>query len=125
MYHKTNLTKKPELVVWKEVFWDYFLSWSLWTWIYLNNPTGLTYWNSKLFISDTSNNRVLYLSWNLIYPLLDINDWIYQPKWLYFDNLLNRYFLATQIVLLCMAILIWLKIIVAQNIFIYSSTNRR
>lgn len=40
-----------------------------------------------------------------------------------FDNLLNRYFLATQVVLLCMAILIWLKIIVAQNIFIYSSTS--
>jgi len=40
-----------------------------------------------------------------------------------FDNILNRYFLIIQIVLLFVAILIWFKIIVAQNIYIYSSTN--
>lgn len=40
-----------------------------------------------------------------------------------YENILNRYFVLGQIFLLVAVILIWTKIIVAQNIFVYSSTN--
>ncbi len=83
---KTNTSKKPELIVGQNMFWDYFSSWAVWTWIYLNNPSGLAYWDWKLFIADSWNNRIIYLSWGLVYPLLDINDNIYNPKWLYYDS---------------------------------------
>jgi len=48
--------------------------------------------------------------------LNDIADSLYK-------NVLNRYLVLGQIVLLCAAVLVWIKIITAQNIFIYSSTN--
>jgi hypothetical protein len=48
--------------------------------------------------------------------LNDITDSLY-------TNVLNRYFVIGQIALFSVAILIWMKIIVAKNIFVYSSTN--
>jgi len=40
-----------------------------------------------------------------------------------YENILNRYFVISQIVLFVITFAIWKKIIVVQNIFIYSPTN--
>ena len=47
-----------------------------------------------LYISDTLNNRVLYLSWWLVYSLLDDDAWIDEPTWLYYDNSNNSLYIA-------------------------------
>jgi hypothetical protein len=73
-------------IIWKWVFWDFFEEGISWTWIYLNSPTWMaSFWN-KLYFSDTLNNRVLYLSWSTIYKLLDENDWLIEPTWLFYDT---------------------------------------
>lgn len=72
------------LLVWKSIFWSTL--WTNWTDTYLNYPTGLAYWASKLFISDTWNNRILYLSWTTIWTLLDVDDGILEPTGLYYDS---------------------------------------
>lgn len=73
-------------IVWKWVFWDLFEEWLSWTWIYLNNPTWMSSDSEVLYISDTLNNRVLYLSWSTIHKLLDENDWLVEPTWLYYNS---------------------------------------
>jgi len=73
-------------IVWKWVFWDFFQEWSSWTWIYLNSPTWMASDWEVIYISDTLNNRILYLSWSTIHKLLDENDWILEPTWLYYDS---------------------------------------
>lgn len=84
----TNFIK----IVWKDVFWDEFSDWSIWTWVFLNNPTGLSYatiWSTwYLFISDTLNDRVLYLNLNTnkIYKLLWREEWLKEPTGIYYDN---------------------------------------
>ncbi len=64
-------------IVWKWIFWDFFEKEVSWTWIYLNSPTWLASDSEVLYISDTLNDRVLYLSWWLIYKLLDekLHNW--------------------------------------------------
>jgi len=73
-------------IVWKWVFWDYFENWLSWTWIYLNSPTWMASDSEVIYISDTLNNRILYLSWSTIHKLLDENDWIIEPTGLYYDT---------------------------------------
>jgi len=73
-------------IVWKWVFWDFFEEWLSWTWIYLNNPTWMASDWEVLYISDTLNNRILYLSWSTIYKLLDENDWLIEPTWLFYNS---------------------------------------
>lgn len=48
--------------------------------------------------------------------LIDIKSSLY-------ENVLNRYFVVGQILLLLGIYLLWSKVIVAQNIYIYSSTK--
>lgn len=76
--------KNWSVVVWNGVFGSDI--WLTWTSSYLNNPTWITFWSWKLFISDTLNNRILYLSWNTLSTLLDISDWIYNPTWILFES---------------------------------------
>lgn len=80
-------------IIWKWIFWDKFIEWSYWTWIYLNSPTWLARYIDPwvinlLFISDTLNNRILYydITEKKIYILLDETDWLNEPTWLYFTN---------------------------------------
>lgn len=73
-------------IVWKWVFWDFFEEWLSWNSVYLNNPTWIASDWEVIYISDTLNNRVLYLSWSTIHKLLDENDWLSEPTWLYYDS---------------------------------------
>ena len=74
------------IIVWRWIFWDKFEDWDLATQIYINWPTWMASdWN-KLYFSDTLNNRVLYLSWTTVHKLLDENDSIEEPTWLYYDS---------------------------------------
>jgi hypothetical protein len=79
-------------IAWKEVFWDEFSDWSFGTGVFLNNPTGLSYallwWTWFLFISDTLNDRILYLnlSNNKISKLLWREEWLKEPTWIYYDD---------------------------------------
>ncbi len=87
-------------IAWKEVFWDEFIDRSYWTGIYLNNPTWLEYatiwWTWYLFISDTLNDRILYLnlSNNKISKLLWREEWLKEPTWIYYDNTEKTLFIA-------------------------------
>lgn len=83
-----NDKTKYKKIVWNEIFWDEFEEWTNWTWIYLNNPTWLEVIDNKLLISDTLNDRILYLdlSDNKIYTFLWREDWLKEPTWLYYDS---------------------------------------
>lgn len=79
--------KDWETLVWKWVFWNEMTNWGYATGIYLNSLTWLASDNEgKLYISDTLNNRILYLSWSKIYTLLDENDWLSEPTGLFIEN---------------------------------------
>jgi hypothetical protein len=88
-YQKEHVIKDNSwnIIVWKWVFWDKFTEWANWTDIYLNSPTWLeTDW-TNLYISDTLNNRILYLdSSDKIHLLLDESDWLNEPTGLYYDD---------------------------------------
>ncbi len=75
-----------QIIVGKWVFWDAFLDGSNGTGIYLNNPAGIAYSGSNLFLSDSGNNKILFMSGNQIYKLLDIDDGIYNPTWLLYKG---------------------------------------
>lgn len=85
-YLKNVIYSGSEIIVWKWVFWDGFTSWDFWTWVYLNNPSSLTSSWDLLFITDSGNNRILYLSWSQVYTLADINDWIFAPTWILYNS---------------------------------------
>lgn len=85
-FNKTNTSIPWVIVVWKWIFWTEFTNWNIATWAYLNNPTWLAFWEWKLFLSDTLNNRILYLSWSYIYNLLDSYDWLIEPTWLFYSD---------------------------------------
>lgn len=88
-YQKENVVKKSDwtIIVWKGIFGDKFIEWASWTDIYLNSPTWLASDWTNLYISDTLNNRVLYLdNSNKIHLLLDETDWLNEPTWLYHNN---------------------------------------
>lgn len=91
---KSDLSSKAEEIVWNWIFGNTFSSWSTWTWISLNMPTGLAYGDNTLFISDTLNNRILYYVSGKVYKLLDEYDGISKPMWLYFDTLNDRLFIS-------------------------------
>lgn len=85
-FDKNSTNTLPQILVWKAwIFDENYASGQLGTWITLNNPTWLVYWNNTLFISDTLNNRILYLSGASIYTLLDENDSIKEPTWLAYN----------------------------------------
>lgn len=92
----TNFIK----ITWKEVFWNEFSDWDSWTWIFLNNPTWLSYatiWSTGyLFISDTLNDRILYqnLSNNKIYKLLWREDWLKEPTGIYYVDAEKTLYIA-------------------------------
>lgn len=88
-YQKENIVKKSDwtIVVWKWIWWNKFIEWANWTDIYLNSPTWLTSDGTNLYISDTLNNRIIYLdSSNKVHLLLDENDWLNEPTWLYYKD---------------------------------------
>lgn len=74
------------IVVWRWVFWDEFEDWKDPKKIYLNSPTWLATDGEVLYISDTLNNRILYIKDNKIYKLLDETDWLIEPTGLYYDQ---------------------------------------
>jgi hypothetical protein len=74
-------------IVWRWVFWGELTElWTEATKVYLNSPTWLASSGEILYISDTLNNRVLYLSGDNVYTLLDENDWLLEPTGLYFED---------------------------------------
>ncbi len=74
------------IIIWKEIFGDDFASGGSWTWTQLNSPTWIaTDWD-VLYVSDTLNDRILYMSGSKMYKLLDQNDWLKEPTWLYYDS---------------------------------------
>lgn len=78
------------IVIWKEIFWDKLEDWDKWVDVYLNTPTWIASFWSKVFISDTLNNRILFYnasSWfENIFTILDSSDWILMPSWLAYDD---------------------------------------
>ncbi len=81
-------------VIWRWVFWDKFSEWTSATWIYLNSPTWMASDWDVLYVSDTLNNRILYLSWTTIHTLLDENDGLNEPTWLYYDSVWKTLYIA-------------------------------
>lgn len=77
------------IVIWKEIFWDDFISGWSWTGTQLNSPTWIASDWDVLYVSDTLNNRILYMSGSKIYKLLDSNDWLDEPTGLYYNNIDN------------------------------------
>lgn len=79
--------KNWDIVVWRNVYWINFQDWEKAKKVYLNSPTWLATDWKNLFISDTLNNRILYLNDNdEVYTLLEEKDWIEEATWLYFDK---------------------------------------
>lgn len=77
-----------DTVIWKWIFWNEFIEWNFWTWVYLNSPTWIATDWTNIFVSDTLNNRIIYLdvSTNKSYILLDESDWLNEPTWLYYED---------------------------------------
>lgn len=87
------ITKNWTIIVWKGIFWNEFQEWVDWTQIYLNSPTWMAHDWTNLYISDTLNNRILYIdASNKIHTLLDESDWLEEPTWLYYIN--NQLYIA-------------------------------
>jgi len=96
-FQKENIIKKSwNIIIWKWVFWNKFENWVSWKNIYLNSPTGIIkIWNI-LLISDTLNNRILYykISEDEIYILLNEEDWLNEPTWLYYNSTEKALYIA-------------------------------
>lgn len=75
-----------QIIAGKWVFWDNFVDGSIGTGMYINNPAWIAYWSWKLYISDSGNNRIVYMSWSKMYKLLDIDDGIYNPTGLFYTG---------------------------------------
>lgn len=71
----------------RNIFWsDDFADGTAGTWIYLNNPGWLTKdLNDTIFISDSGNNKVIYISWWLAYNLLNESHGIVSPTGLLYN----------------------------------------
>ncbi len=85
-YLKNEIYSWSEVIVWKWIFGNEFESWSVWTWVYLNNPSSITSSWELLFVADSGNNKILYLSWSKVYKLLDEDDGIYKPTWILYNS---------------------------------------
>lgn len=81
-------------IIWKWIFWYEFFEWAIATDIFLNSPTWLATDWEVLYISDTLNNRILYMSWTTIHKLLDKSDWLLEPTWLYYDSTEKSLYIA-------------------------------
>lgn len=87
-FDKNNTSLSGQIIAWISWnFWNNFVSWANPTRVNLNNPTWLAFWDNVLFIADTLNDRILYISasW-LIYELLNRDDSIREPTWIYYDS---------------------------------------
>lgn len=99
-FDKTNIGPTIKKIAWKEVFWDEFSDWTVWTGVFLNNPTWLEFatiwWDPYLFISDTLNDRILYLNLadKKIYKLLWREEWLKEPTWIYYDDAMKTLYIA-------------------------------
>ncbi|MDD5213476.1 MAG: hypothetical protein PHG82_03555 [Candidatus Gracilibacteria bacterium] len=60
----------------------------------LNNPTGLAFGDNILFIADTLNNRILYVSGGIVSELLNREDGIREPTGLYYDSASKTLYIA-------------------------------
>ena len=96
-----SILKNGEIIIWwkNNESWRTVFSGSqnlFWTWIYLNNPSWLTYGEWKLFVSDTWNNRILAydIFTKQIHKILGENDWLNEVTWLFYDNSLKRLFIS-------------------------------
>ncbi len=82
--------------IWRWFFWynEIENEWLNKDEVYLNNPTWT--WSNWIikFISDTWNNRVLYESGSKIYKLLDWEDWLLEPTWLYYSDSENALYIS-------------------------------
>lgn len=85
-YLKNEVYYSWAKIVWMWYFWDNFLEGISQTELLLNNPWWLTSKLSTHIISDTWNNRIIYLSWWKAYSLLDENNGILKPTWLYYNS---------------------------------------
>ncbi|MFK7779922.1 MAG: hypothetical protein QM490_02140, partial [Candidatus Gracilibacteria bacterium] len=88
-YQKEHVIKddSDNIVVGKGIFGYKFTEGAAGTDIYLNSPTGLAQGGTNLFISDTLNNRILYLdNSNKIHLLLDESDGLNEPTGLYYTD---------------------------------------
>lgn len=81
-------------IIWNEIFWDKISSWFSWTLTQLNSPTWIATDSEVLYISDTLNDRILYMSWSNVYKLLDQNDWINEATWLFYDDINNELYIS-------------------------------
>jgi len=89
-----KISWKWETIVWKDIFWDKFSEWDLWTDVFLNSPTWLVEIDWKIVFSDTLNDRVLYLSGSKVYTLLDEIDWVNEPIWLAYNSTEKALYIA-------------------------------
>lgn len=83
-FDKSNFLKKWQIIAWNKAFWQEI--WLTATSSYLNHPTWITFYAWKLFISDSWNDRILAMSWNNLYEILNRNDWLNNPTWIVFNN---------------------------------------
>lgn len=75
-----------QIIIWKSGFWVNDNDIEISTWTYLNSPTGIASDWEYIYISDSLNDRVVYLSGNLVYTLLDKKDWLNLPTWLHYES---------------------------------------
>jgi len=70
---KVNLSDTWSIIdiFWNGDSWDNIYSNETWTWLLLNHPTWIVFYDSKLYVADTWNNRILQLdtstwSWKIL-----------------------------------------------------------
>lgn len=85
-YIKHEIYSWTTKIVWNQIFWDNLSDWMNANTAYLNNPAWIANWEWKIFISDSGNNRILYLSWTKLYNLVDYKYDIYNPTWILYDS---------------------------------------
>lgn len=82
-----------QVIIWNKLgkYGETFVSWWSGTGIFLNNPAGITQGEGKVFVSDSGNNRILYLSGGRMYSLLDYIHGMYMPTGILYDD--NKLFI--------------------------------
>lgn len=86
-FDKNNTSTLPQIVVWKSgIYWNDLTT--------LNTPTWLAFWDNTLFIADTLNDRIVYLSGWLMYELLNRDDWLREPTGLYYDSVSKTLYIS-------------------------------
>nr|MDD3720406.1 hypothetical protein [Candidatus Gracilibacteria bacterium] len=99
-FNKVPSPNSFKKIVGKDVFGNDFLDGNYGTGIFLNSPTGLSFstigGTGFLFISDTLNDRILYLdtSNNKIYKLLSREDGLHEPTGIYYDDGIKALYIA-------------------------------